>query len=51
MNNAQAMLNMYIRANPNLTRREAFDLMLKNERHFFGLDIKLKPNKKRKKRK
>ena len=39
MNNVQAMLNLYVRANPTLTRREAFDKMCKNEANFLGLDM------------
>jgi|15BtaG_2_1085339.scaffolds.fasta_scaffold00231_27 hypothetical protein len=50
MNNVEAMLRMYQRANPTLTRGECIELMKKKERHFLGYDIKLKPNKKRKKR-
>jgi len=50
MNNVQAMLRLYQRANPTLTRGECIELMKKKERHFLGYDIKLKPNKKRKKR-
>ena len=49
--NVLAMLKMYQMANASLSRKECFELMLKKERKFLGLDIKLKPNKNRKKRK
>lgn len=39
VNNVEAMLALYVRANPTLTRREAFDKMCKNEAHFLGLDL------------
>jgi|TARA_R100000084_G_scaffold95387_1_gene49183 hypothetical protein len=48
--NVRAMLKMYKIANASLTEKECFDLMLKNEREFLGLNIKRKPNKKRKKK-
>ena len=48
MANIQALLRLYQRANPKLDRAECIKLMLKNERKFFGLDIKRKPNKKMK---
>ena len=49
--NIEAMLRLYQRANPKLNRSECLELMIKKERHFLGLDIKPKPNKKRKKKK
>ena len=51
MANIQAMLRLYQRANPKLSRAKCIELMKKNERKYLGLDIKLKPNKKRKRRK
>jgi len=51
MNNVEAMLRLYQRANPTLARGECIELMKEKERHFLGYDIKLKPNKKRKKQK
>tara|TARA_R110000824_G_scaffold159038_4_gene333225 strand:- start:1015 stop:1203 length:189 start_codon:yes stop_codon:yes gene_type:complete len=49
--NVRAMLRLYQRENPKLDRAECIELMKKKERKFLGLDIKLKPNKKRKRRK
>jgi len=46
--NVRAMLKLYQIANASLTKRECFELMKEKERTFLGLDIKLRPNKKRK---
>ncbi len=48
--NIQAMLKLYQRANPSLSKKECFELMKEKERTFLGLDIKLRPNKKRKRK-
>ena len=48
--NIRAMLKLYQRANPSLSKKECFELMKKKERKFLGLDIKLRPNKKRKRK-
>jgi hypothetical protein len=37
--NIQAMLKMYVVKYPKLSRKEAFDLMCKQESHFLGLDL------------
>tara|TARA_R110002050_G_scaffold238994_2_gene375158 strand:+ start:1453 stop:1629 length:177 start_codon:yes stop_codon:yes gene_type:complete len=46
--NVRAMLKLYQIANASLSKKECYELMLKRERKFLGLDIKLRPNKKRK---
>ena len=50
MENIKAMLKLYERANPSLSKKECFELMKEKERTFLGLDIKLRPNKKRRKK-
>ena len=47
-NNVAAMIRLYQRSNPKLSRSECIELMKKNERQFLGFDIKLRPNKRRK---
>jgi hypothetical protein len=37
--NIQAMLRMYVAKYPELSRKEAFDLMCKQESHFLGLNL------------
>lgn len=50
MKNIETMLKLYQRANPSLTRQECIKLMKEKERTFLGLDIKQRPNKKRRKK-
>ena len=40
--NVRAMLKLYQIANASLSKKECYELMLKRERKFLGLDIKLK---------
>ena len=50
MSNVQAMVKLYQLANPSLSKQECFELMKEKERTFLGLDIKQRPNKKRRKK-